>query len=106
DSVVALWTSDARASGFLVDAKGLVATNQKAVGTATSVEVQLTTSLKVAGRVLASDTARDVAVIWIDPTVAASARPVPLGCGQTPPALVDRQDIFTIGAPLHGQKNL
>jgi len=80
DSVVALWTSDARASGFLVDAKGLVATNQKAVGTATSVEVQLTTSLKVAGRVLASDTARDVAVIWIDPATASTLPSVRSGC--------------------------
>jgi len=108
DSVVALWTSDTRASGFVVDAKGLVATSQRAIGTATSVEVQLTTALKVGGRVLAADTARDVAVIWIDPAVAASVRPVPLGCGQTAakPALVDKQDIFAIGAPLRGQKSM
>ena len=108
DSVVALWTSAARASGFVVDAKGLVATSQRAIGTATSVEVQLTAALKVSGRVLAADTARDVAVIWIDPAVAASVKPVPLGCGQpaAKPALVDRQDIFTIGAPLRGQKGM
>jgi S1-C subfamily serine protease len=108
DSVVALWTPDARASGFIVDAKGLVATSQRAIGTATSVEVQLTTSLKVGGRVLAADTARDVAVVWIDPTVTAAVRPVPLGCGQTnaKPPLVDRQDIFTIAAPLRGQKSM
>src|SRR4029453_1350 len=108
DSVVALWTSDARASGLVVDVKGLVATSQRAIGTATSVEVQLTTSLKVSGRVLVADTARDVAVIWIDPTIAASVRPVPLGCGETAakPALVDQQDIFTIGASLRGQKTM
>ena len=107
DSVVALWTSDARASGLVVDVKGLVATSQRAIGTATSVEVQLTASLKVGGRVLVADTARDVAVIWIDPTVAASVRPVPL-CGEAAakPALVDQQDIFTISAPLRGQKTM
>jgi len=107
DSVVALWTSDTRASGFVVDAKGLVATSQRAIGAATSVEVQLTTALKVSGRVLAADTARDVAVLWIDPAVAASVRPLPLGCGQAAkPALAEKQDIFTIGAPLRGQKSM
>ena len=107
DSVIALWTADTRASGFIFDAKGLVATNQRVVGTATSVEVQLTTTLKVTGRVLAADAARDVAIVWIDPTVAASVKPVPLGCAQTPkPSVVDRQDIFTIGAPFREQKGL
>jgi hypothetical protein len=38
---VALWTPSTHASGFLIDAKGLIATNQRVIGTATSVEVQL-----------------------------------------------------------------
>jgi S1-C subfamily serine protease len=107
DSVVALWTADTRASGFVVDAKGLVVTSQRVIGTATSVEVQLTTALKVAASVLVADPARDVAVLWIDPMVAASVRPVPLGCAQTvKPSVVDGQEVFTIGAPLRGQKGM
>jgi S1-C subfamily serine protease len=107
DSVIALWTADTRASGFVFDPKGLVATNQRVVGAAISVEVQLTTTRKVTGRVLAADAARDVAIIWIDPTIAASVKPVPLGCAQTPkPSVVDRQDIFTIGAPFREAKGL
>jgi len=107
DSVVALWTPTTRASGFLVDAKGLIATNQRAIGTATSVEVQLTPAVKVAGRVLAADPERDVAILWIDPTVAASVRPVPLGCGQAAALpLVDGQEIFTIGVPLRQEKGI
>src|SRR4029453_7089843 len=42
DSVFALWTPTAHASAFVIDAKGLVATNQRVVGAATAVEVQLT----------------------------------------------------------------
>ena len=42
DSVVALWTPTQHASGFLVDARGLIVTNQRVVGTATSVEAQFT----------------------------------------------------------------
>jgi len=111
DSVVALWTPTARASGFAIgvngDAKGLVVTNQRVVGTATSVEVQLTPTLKVAASVLASDRLRDIAVVWIDPKVLGAARPVPLMCGdaaRTPVAGGD--EIVTIGVPLRQRKSL
>jgi S1-C subfamily serine protease len=107
DSVVAIWTPHSRASGFVVDAKGLIATNQRAVGVATAVEVQLTPEVKVAARVLAADPARDVAVLWIDPAAAASLRPVPLGCaGAAKPVVGDGQTLFTIGAPLREPKGL
>jgi S1-C subfamily serine protease len=107
DSVVALWTPSTHASGFLIDAKGLIATNQRAIGTATSVEVQLSPDVKVAASVLAADPVRDVAVLWIDPRVAASLRSVPLGCAQAAkPPVVDGQELFTIGAPLREQKGM
>src|SRR5947199_259915 len=47
DSVVAIWTPGSRASGFLVNVTGVIATNQRAIGDASSVEVQLSPSLKV-----------------------------------------------------------
>jgi S1-C subfamily serine protease len=107
DSVVALWTPSTRASGFLIDAKGLIATNQKVIGAVTSVEVQVSPDVKVAASVLSSDPARDVAVLWVDPRVAASLRSVPLGCAQAAkPPVVDGQELFTIGAPLHEQKDM
>ncbi len=107
DSVVALWTPKTHASGFVIDAKGLIATNQRAIGTVPSVEVQLTPALKVAARVLAADPDNDVAVLWIDPKVIASVRPVPLGCAlAAKPPVVDGQEIFTIGVPLRGQKGI
>ena len=105
DSVVALWTPTTHASGFVIGANGLIATNQRLIGTATAVEVQLTPTVKVAARILAADPARDVAVLWIDPTAVASVRPVPLGCAeQAKPVVVDGQKIFAIEAPLVQQK--
>src|SRR5262245_27739003 len=107
DSIVALWTADTRASGFVIDPKGLVATSQRAIGAATTAEVQLTPAVKVTGRVLESDSARDVAILWIDPKVAASLRPVPVRCGEAAaPALGNGQDVFTIGSPLRGPKDM
>jgi S1-C subfamily serine protease len=106
DSIVALWTPTAHASGFVIDARGLIVTNQRVVGTAASVEVQLTPANKVEARVLASDPARDVAVLWIDPKVIASVRPLPLGCGQDAKPVVDGQEIFTIGSPMREPKGI
>jgi S1-C subfamily serine protease len=106
-SVVALWTPVAHASGFVIDARGLVATNQRVIGSATSVEVQLTPQVKVAGRVLVADRIRDVAILWIDPSVAASLPPVPLGCADAAkPAVVDGQELYTIGVPLRQEKGM
>jgi S1-C subfamily serine protease len=104
DSVVALWTPTTHASGFVIDGNGLVATSQRAIGTATSIEVQLSATVKVAGTVLAADSTRDVAVLRIDPKIAASVAAVPLACGQPPKALTAGQEIFTIGAPMVQQK--
>ena len=99
DSVVALWSPTTRASAFVIDRKGLLATNQHAVGDATSVEVQLSASLKVAAKVLASDKARDVAILWIDPAITDSlaARADRLRQAERP--CLDGQEVVAIGAP-------
>lgn len=99
-SVLALWTPTTRASGFVVDARGLVATNQQVVGSATAVEVQLTPTVKMLGRVLAADAASDVAILWIDPKALASTPPVPLACAPgAQPALANKQEVMALGTP-------
>jgi len=107
DSVVTLWTPTAYASGFVIDAKGLIATNQRVVGNATSVEVQLSPSVKVAAKVLHADAERDVAILWIDSKAVASVRPVPLGCAQTLKATIaGDQAIFAIDMPFRAPKGM
>jgi len=105
-SVVTLWTPTARASGFVIGADGVLATSQRSIGTAKTIEVQVTPTIKVAGTVLVADTVRDVAVLRIDPTVVASAPPVPLVCtpGQQP-HVITGQKLFAIDAPLHQQRS-
>jgi S1-C subfamily serine protease len=105
DSVVALWTPTTHASGFVIGANGLVATSRRALSAATAVEVQVSSTVKVAARILVADPVRDVAVLWIDPTTVASVRPVPLGCAlEAKPPVVDGQKIFAIEVPLLQQK--
>src|SRR3954468_22220912 len=106
DSVVALWTPTAHATGFVVDTNGLIATNQRVIGTALSVEVQLTATVKVAGSVLVADAARDVVIVRINPAALGAVRAVPLGCALAAKVpVVEGQDIFTIGVPLRDQKS-
>ena len=103
DSVVSIWTPTVHGSGFGIDARGLIATSQRVVGTARTVEVQLTPLLKVAGTVVATDAEHDVAIVWIDAKT--TVKPVPLGCGQPGDAGAERT-VITIGSTRHQQKRL
>lgn len=107
DSVVAVWSPTARASGFVVDSRGLIATDGRAVGTATVVEVQFTASLKVPARVLLFERSRDVAILHVDPTLVAARAALPVACppSQTP-SLDAGQAIATITVPHGGDKEL
>jgi hypothetical protein len=104
-SVVAIWTEHRHAAGFIVSSKGLVATSRSGIGDATSVEVQLSPTDKVAGRVLATDVVHDVAVVQIDPAAATSA-PVPLACGSDEATgVTSAQELVTIDVPFLGTKS-
>jgi S1-C subfamily serine protease len=101
-SVATVWTALSRGSGFLVDTEaGLFIAPDRLVGTATSVEVQLTPTLKVTANVVPSDKKRDVAVLKVAASAVASLASVPLGC-ETSSALpvADGQEVFALGVPI------
>jgi S1-C subfamily serine protease len=103
-SVVAVWSPTARASGFVVDSRGLIATDGRAVGTTTVAEVQLSPTVKVPASVLLPQRSRDVAIIRIDPTLIANLPPLALACPPSrAPSLDDRQAIVSVMAP-HGSE--
>jgi len=105
-SVVALWTPTQHASGFVVDARGLIVTNAHAVGMATFAEAQFGPDIKVRATVLAADSTRDVAILWVNASVISSLRPLPLGCGQTRPSVTNGQELYAIGSEMTGTKGL
>lgn len=106
NSVVSIWSPTMHGSGFLIDARGLIATNQRLVGRATSLEVQLSATDKIAARVLAADADRNVAILWIDPKAAASMRPLRLGYADGGPPPAERQRVFAINTPVRDDKNI
>lgn len=107
ESVVAIWSPTARVSGFVVDARGLIATEGRAIGTASVVEVQLSPTVKVPASVVLSERSRDVAVIRVDPSVVAARPALELACPPSRTATVDDgQTIATIAAPHDAEKEL
>jgi len=106
NSVVSIWSATMLGAGFLIDARGLIVTNQRLVGTAASLEIQLSPAQKVTARVLAADADRNVAVLWIDPKAAAAARPVKLGYSDGPVAPPEPQRVFAINAPMLDDKHV
>jgi S1-C subfamily serine protease len=106
NSVVSIWSPTALGSGFLIDARGLIATNQRLVGKARSVAVQLSPTEKVPARVLVSDPDRNVAVLWIDPKAVASARPVKLRYADGGPPIAEKGRVVAINTPIHDAKSM
>lgn len=105
-SLVAIWSPTSRASGFVVDARGLIATHGRAVRPQAPVAVQVSSDVKVPGRVLVSDPARDVAIVWVDPEFVAGP-PLPLPCPPaTPPSLEEDQEIVALATPFRAGPDL
>ncbi len=97
-SVVSLWTPTAHAAGALIADTGLIATNQRVIGTATTIGVQLGPETRVAAHVLVADAPRDIAILWADPAALASRTPVPTGCtGDARPAVSPGQALTALG---------
>jgi hypothetical protein len=101
-SLLAVWSPTARSTGFVVDARGLIATDGVAVGGAEVVAVQVSPELKVPARVLVADAARGVAVVWVNPEAVRAHPPVPLPCSPPPSGLDEGHTIVALTAPLRG----
>jgi S1-C subfamily serine protease len=107
DSVVTIWTPKTLGRGFLVDARGLIATNQRLIGKETTVEVQLSPTKKIAGRVVATDITRNVAVIWVDPHALDPAKPMKAGYAQDDAAAVkEHEKVYSVEGRAGVARNL
>lgn len=93
-------------TGFIVDTKGLVLTNQHVLGPSEYIAVQFDERRKVRAVELASDAQKDVAVLWIALSAFPEARVAAIAKGQGSEAAVVGERVFTIGSPLGEQKIL
>jgi putative serine protease PepD len=65
-AVVQIQTTEGLGSGVVYDASGLIVTNQHVVGTAKTVQVNLSDGTKLQGTVQGADPSSDIAVVKID----------------------------------------
>ena len=100
-AMVSLWSPTTRATGFVVDARGLVATHYEATRGAPPLAVQVSDTLKVTGVVLAADDTTGVAIVRVHADVTSGLPAVDLDCTSTTwPELVPDEEFVAIAAEL------
>jgi len=105
NSVVTVWGETGHGSGFLIDKRGLIATNQHVVANFDYAAVQLDENTKLAARIVARSPERDVAILWVSAERVSSMQPVKLASvNSTQPPVVEGEQVFTIGSPLNQRK--
>ncbi len=105
--VVTVRSEFGHGTGFIVHPAGLVMTNQHVVGPSEFIAAQFDERRKVPATLLAADSAKDVAVLWINMSVLPEACVVTLAKGRGQQAVVvEGERVFTIGSPLSQQKIL
>ena len=106
NSVVKVRAEGHDGSGFIVDPSGLVVTNNHVVESSGYVAVQFDQNRKVLAKVLATDTGKDIAVLWANLQAFPDAAIVNLVPSDTASQLVVGERVFTIGCPLGREKVL
>ncbi|MGH9414829.1 MAG: S1C family serine protease [Terriglobales bacterium] len=105
-SVVTVWSDLGRGSGFLVDPRGLVVTNDHVIAGADYLAVQFDAQHKVHAVLLAADADRDIAVLRVNMKADPAATVAPLATPQELAAVAPGDRVFTLGRPLNQRKLL
>jgi S1-C subfamily serine protease len=107
DGVVTVEGELGHGTGFIVDERGLILTNQHVVSNSKELRVQFDRTHKVRAVLVAEDRDRDVAVLWANLAPCASCKTLKIA---TPPAgepaVIEGERVFAIGSPLSQEKIL
>ena len=104
-SVVTVWSETGRGSGFVIDKRGLILTNQHVVGVSDYAAIQFTDSVKVPARIISRSSEKDIAILLVNPKYVGLIEPVTLGfAADGKPPTVEGEQVFTIGSPLNQRK--
>src|SRR5713101_232142 len=101
NTVVTVRSESGHGTGFFVDGKGLILTNQHVVGNSEYLAVQFDRTHKVVAKLIAADPQKDVALLSVDIAALTKTSPAPLyraGAGRIP--VQEGERVFTIGSPL------
>jgi S1-C subfamily serine protease len=105
NSVVTVWGQIGTGTGFLIEPRGLIVTNQHVIVKSDIISVQFDTKRKVSAILLASDPQKDVAVLWADLSGIPEAITAPI-IAKDEAAVIEGERVMTIGSPLTQRKIL
>ena len=101
NTVVTVISESGHGTGFFVDGKGLLLTNQHVVGNSDYLAVQFDREHKIPARLIAADPQKDVALLSVNLAALPSATPAPLFRATAgKPPVQEGEHVFTIGSPL------
>jgi S1-C subfamily serine protease len=101
NTVVTVISESGHGTGFFVDAKGLILTNQHVVAQSQYLAVQFDREHKIAARLIAVDAQKDVALLWANMSAFPGATAAVLARSSANRATVQEGErVFTIGSPL------
>jgi len=100
NTVVTVKSEAVHGTGFFVDNKGLVLTNQHVVGDSEYLAVQFDREHKIAARLIAADPQKDIALLWVNVTAFPNAIAAPLYRTGGKAPVQEGERVFTIGSPL------
>src|SRR5258707_5944492 len=101
NTVVTVRSESGHGTGFFVDGKGLILTNQHVVGDSEDLAVQFDRTHKIVAKLIAADPQKNVALLLVNMAALPNASPAPLyraAADKTP--VQDGERVFTIGSPL------
>ena len=107
NSVVTVLTESGHGSGFFVDDHGMILTNQHVIANSDYLAVQFDPGHKIVAELLASDSQKDVALLWTNMASFQNAIAAPLAKHEEGKVAVQEGErVFTIGSPLSLDKIL
>jgi S1-C subfamily serine protease len=107
DGVVTVEGELGHGTGFIVDERGLILTNQHVVSNSKELRVQFDRTHKVRAVLVAEDRDRDVAVLWANLAPCASCKTLKIAEAKgDEPAVIEGERVFAIGSPLSQEKIL
>lgn len=99
-SVVTVKSESGHGTGFFVDEKGLVLTNQHVVSDSEYLAVQFDREHKVRAKLLAADAEKDIALLRVNMGAFPNATAAPLYRAKDGTVVQEGERVFTIGSPL------
>lgn len=107
DGVVTVEGELGAGTGFIVDERGLILTNQHVVSKSTEIRVRFDKQTVVRAKLIAEDPERDIAVLLVNLSACKNCRALKIAenAPDNPP-IVEGERVFAIGSPLYQEKIL